>query len=244
MKIFAPLWAAGTVYAVLDAVEFDSRYYRCTVAHTSTGVTIDTNKFVLIVLGDNYRSDLRDMIYSDAFMAVDLVEFHIPGTPFYLCTGPYSIAVNTDTAPTAGVNTYTAQGQFIGFSTVTEDFDVKVGKFSVYLSGLSDVSLATDPNISGNRVVIHKCFLELSTGVVVDQPILVFDGQITNVAITESARSASITVDCASIFADFERSAGRKTNNESNWLYQGIKYDTTFEKSGLLKNTEIKWGRA
>jgi hypothetical protein len=101
-----------------------------------------------------------------------------------------------------------------------------------------------DPNVSGSRVVIYKCFINIANGQVIDRPMIMFDGQINNVQLTESARSASVSVDCASIFADFERNAGRKTNNESNWLFQKVKYDTTFEKTGLLKNTEIKWGRS
>jgi hypothetical protein len=52
-----------------------------------------------------------------------------------------------------------------------------------------------------------------------------------------------VSIDCSSIFADFERTAGRKTNNESNWLMQGVKYDTSLEKSGIVANSEYKWGR-
>jgi hypothetical protein len=85
--------------------------------------------------------------------------------------------------------------------------------------------------------------MDITTGSIVDRPFLLFDGQINNVSISESSKTCSISIDCASIFADFERSAGRKTNNESNWLYQGVKYDKCFEASGLLKNTEVKWGR-
>jgi hypothetical protein len=70
-----------------------------------------------------------------------------------------------------------------------------------------------------------------------------FDGQINGVTISESSRTCTIGIDCASIFADFERTSGRKTNNESNWLFQGVKYDKTFELTGVIKNTEIKWGR-
>jgi hypothetical protein len=46
------------------------------------------------------------------------------------------------------------------------------------------------------------------------------------------------------LFADFERSNGRKTNNWSNWLFQGVQYDKAFVKSGWVGETEIKWGRA
>jgi hypothetical protein len=72
---------------------------------------------------------------------------------------------------------------------------------------------------------------------------MVFDGQIYNFSAVESARTATVSIDCSSIFADFERTAGRKTNNESNWLLQGVKYDTSLEKSGVVANSEYKWGR-
>lgn len=242
MKIFVPLWAPSTAYALNDGVEYLGLYYRCITAHTSTS-TFDAAKFSLITLASGYSSDTRDTIYADKLMAVDLVEFHLP-TAVYLCTGPYSITVDTVTAPTPGANTYTAQGEFIGFSDLAEDFDVKVGKFTVYLTGLTTLlEPFTDPENSGKRVVIYKCFVDITNGNVIDRPIIMFDGQINAIQITESARSCSISIDCASIFADFERNNGRKTNNESNWLYQKVKYDTTFEKTGLLKNTEIKWGR-
>lgn len=187
--------------------------------------------------------DLRDEIYRQNVFSCDLVELHLPTTR-YFCNGGYDIAVDTVTAPNGGVNVYTAQGDFIGFSTVSEDFDVKVGKLSIYLSGVTDIiSDFIDTDVVGLRAVIYRCFLDLNTGLVVGTPIMLFDGQIQSVSLVESDRTCSVTIDCSSLFADFERLAGRMTNNESNWLYQGVRYDTTFEKAGMLKNTEIKWGR-
>jgi hypothetical protein len=242
MKILVPLWQEGQAYLVNDGVEFQGRYFRCVQSHTSTS-TFDTVRFQPIGLGTFYTSASRAAIFSDNIAAVDIVEFHLP-TPVFLNTGGVNITLQTPTSPNNSTNVYTAQGEFIGFSNVTEDFDVKVGKFSIFLSGLTVLTETfSDPTISGLRVVIYKCFLDANTGVVLDQPYMLFDGQINNVNITESRRSCSLSVDCASIFADFERSTGRKTNNESNWLYQKVKYDTTFEKTGLLRNTEIKWGR-
>ena len=186
---------------------------------------------------------LRDAVYSPNIFSVDLVELHL-STPLYLCSGPYDIAVDTATAPNAGVNTYTAQGEFIAFSGISEDFDVKVGKLSVTISGVTGLTeVFTNPNVTAKRVTLYRCFLNLTTGAVIGSPVNLFDGIINNVSITETDRSCSITVDCASLFADFERTAGRKTNNDANWAFQGFKFDTSFEKAGVLKNTEVKWGR-
>lgn len=187
----------------------------------------------------------RNAYYSDSFFSVDLVEFHLVGDPLYFCNGGYDIEWDSSTAPTAGTITYKSQGEFLGFSGVEESIDVKVGKFNIIISALDeDAKLALLNNyIQGARVVVWKAFLSKTTGQILDTPIMVFDGQIYNFNAVDGARTASINIDCASIFADFERTAGRKTNNESNWLMQGVKYDTSLEKAGIIANTEYRWGR-
>lgn len=191
-----------------------------------------------------YSTALRDEFYNDRFVAVDLVELYLLDTSYNaatlrLCTGGFDVAY--------GGNTYTAQGDFIGFSSVAEDFDVKVGRFQIYLSAVGNnyVSKFVDTDFEGRRVVIKKAFLDIDAGTlaVIDAPIIIFDGQIYNISITESRSSSSISIDCATLFADFERTTGRKTNSGSNWLFQGSTADTCFEKSGFVGTTEFKWGR-
>jgi hypothetical protein len=191
-----------------------------------------------------YPSTTLDEFYRDKFIAVDLVELYLPTGTLYLNSGGFEL--------TYGGNTYTAQGDFMGFSTVSEEFDVKVGKFSIYLSGVgtsADASLNVrrflDTDFEGRKVVIRKAFLDFDpmTLDIIDTPIIIFEGQIFNVSIVEGRNSASITVDCSTLFADFERTAGRKTNNGSNQLFQGNTSDTAFEKAGFVGQTEFLWGR-
>ena len=203
----------------------------------------------------SFASDpaLKTEYYRDHCFAVDLVELHLKTSnggndPLYLNSGGIDISYNSPTAPTTpvgGTNTYTAQGDFIGFSPLAEDFDVRVGKFSIFLSAISNnySSKFINYEIEGKRVVIYKAFLNLTTFAIISQPILMFDGLIYNFAITEGAKSCQINVDCSSLFADFERTAGRKTNNWSNWLYQGGNYDMSMDKSGWVGQSEFKWGR-
>lgn len=187
----------------------------------------------------SYPSTTKDEFYRDKFVAVDLLEIYLPNETLLLNTGGFSI--------TWGSTTYTAQGDFLGFTTVSEDFDIKVGKFSIYLSSVGNnyVSKFVNTDFEGRRVVIRKAFLDISpmTLDIVDDPIIIFDGQIYNISIVESQSSSSITIDCSTLFADFERTAGRKTNNGSNWLYQGITTDSCFEKAGFVGQTEFLWGR-
>jgi hypothetical protein len=187
-----------------------------------------------------YPSTTRDEFYRDHTFAVDLVELFLPsasGGTMRLNTGGVDLTFNS--------NTFTAQGDFIGFSKISEDFDVKVGKFTIYLSGLGTgmISKFIGNNVEGSRVKISKAFLDLNTLDIIDNPVLLFDGSIYNIAITETERSCQINIDCSTLFADFERTAGRMTNNWSNWLYQGLQYDTSMEKSGYVGNTEFLWGR-
>lgn len=198
---------------------------------------------------DITHPNARNAYYSDSFFSVDLVEFHIKDgvtdDPLYLCNGGYDIEWNSTTAPTEGVITYSSQGEFLGFSGVEENIEVKVGKFNIILSALDETTKLKIVNniVQGSRVVVWKAFLSKTTGQILDTPLMVFDGQIYNFQVIDGARTATISVDCSSIFADFERIAGRKTNNESNWLLQGVKYDTSLEKAGIVGNTEYKWGR-
>lgn len=203
---------------------------------------------------ENY---LRDEYYRDHTFAVDLIELHLKDSnnnadTLYIASGGINIDFNSDTAPDAGLNTYLAQGEFLGYTPITEDFDVRVGKFSVSLSGLTsgyiDKFVGNEPE--GKRVCVYKVFLDLNTLEVIGTDsaggtasILMFDGEIFNVNIQETESTCTISIDVSSHFADFERTAGRKTNNWSNWLFQGANYDTAFEKSGFVGNSEFLWGR-
>jgi hypothetical protein len=197
---------------------------------------------------------------SDAFVAVDLIELHLTNinkasAPIYLCNGGFDISFDSPSAPDAGQNVYAAQGEFIGFSTVEEDFDVKVGKFNIYLSALNNTYVQQfvyqDPvtgariDLEGRRVVIYKAFLDRNNDfAITGSPIVIFDGIIYNIQVSESAASAQLTIECATLFSDFERNSGRKTNNGSNWVFQGNTYDTSFGQAGFVGNTEYKWGKA
>ena len=198
----------------------------------------------------------RDEFYRDNYIAVDLVEIHLKNSsgvssPLYLCSGGFDITWDTDTAPTSGNNTYQAQGEFMGFSEMVENFDVTLGRFTIYLSGLGSdyINKFTANNPEGKRVVMYKAFLEYATvnGIeglyVVPNPMMIFDGVVYNVTATESKSTCQINVDCATLFADFDRTSGRRTNSGSNWLFQGTQYDTSMEQAGIVGESNFLWGK-
>ena len=197
----------------------------------------------------------RDEYYRDHTISVDCVELHLKNASgandtLYLCSGGFDVSFDSPTAPDAGTNTYTAQGNFIGFSGMSEDFEVKVGKFSISLSALGNnyIQKFINYEVEGKRVCIYKAFLGFGPAgtaplSLVATPILMYDGSIYNFSINETAKTCQVSVDCSSLFADFERTNGRKSNNWSNWLFQGQQYDKCFEKAGWVGQTEFKWGR-
>jgi len=204
-----------------------------------------------------YSNAVVNTTYLNSYVAVDLLELHLKNSvgtsdPLYLCGGGYNISFDSPTAPTAGTNVYEAQGDFIAVSTLTEDFEVKVGKFSISLSGVGNsyVNRFTSYSPEGQRVVIYRAFLEYTVVnnieglVIVPDPIVLFDGLVYNVSISETGSSCQVTVDCATLFSDFDRSNGRKTNNGSNWLFQdGNTYDKSMEQAGFVGQSNFLWGR-
>lgn len=197
-----------------------------------------------------YHQDVRDEFYRDHTFAVDLIEIQIQNGSgasdcLYLASGGIDIAFDSTTAPDAGTNSYSAQGEFISYTAIDETFDVVVGKFQITLSGLPSgyIDKFIGKNVEGQRIVVYKAFMDLNAFTIIQSPILMYDGTIYNVAIQENQNTCTIGLDITSQFADFERTAGRKTNNWSNWYFQDAKYDTAMEKTGYVGNTEFLWGR-
>jgi hypothetical protein len=196
------------------------------------------------------NANIRNEYFRDQNFAVDMMEIHLQNSsgaadPLYLSTGMLDISYDSPTATTAGANTYSAQGEFMGYSSITEEFDVVLGRFTINLSGLpaNYIDRFINKENEGKRVVVYKTFLNANTLQIIENPIMMFDGEIYNIIIQQSQETCGIAIECSSIFSDFERYAGRNTNNWSNWSYQGVQYDTSMEKTGFIGNTEFLWGR-
>lgn len=196
----------------------------------------------------SYHNDIRNEYYRDAFIAVDLLEIQlytdagVAAPKYYTNSG---MNINAPSTLTGNTVVYTAQGDFLGFTTMSESLETSVGKFNISLTGLNTQLLSDIVVYSteGKRVLIKKAFLNPSTMQLIQAPITIYEGYIYNYAVTEGARSCALTLSCSSLFSDFERTAGRKTNNWSNWLFQGVQYDRAMDKAGFVGQTEFLWGR-
>jgi hypothetical protein len=194
---------------------------------------------------------LRTEFYRENFFAQELVYIGLrdsSGNQTITSTAALRFAtggINVRVTESDNVTrTYTAQGDFLGFSTVSEEFDIKLGKFSIMLSGVTSGQAAKflGKDFEGSPVEISRALLDYQTL----QPlgfIKIFDGYIFNVAITEDASTCTIDISCATLWSDFDRLAGRRTNNASNHAFQGSSFDRAFDKCATVGNITFNWGK-
>lgn len=190
----------------------------------------------------NLSTTLQSDLAGRKYILGDLVELHLD-TPVYFTNGGFDITWDSPTAPDAGDNTYTAQGQFIEFSNVSETADVRVGTIDLTFTAvdLTTVALVLNNDYINKRVVIYRIIFNDDYTFDSDNVFQFFDGRITDYSISETQTSVTLTITCATQFADFEKLSGRKTNDTSQKLFFANDDGMEFA-SQIVK--EIKWGRA
>lgn len=181
---------------------------------------------------------VKTEIAKNAVTFADLVELHFP-TVQRLTNAQISIV--TTTATTTPAQTYTSNGKLLSFDLVQETGEAKVNNINISLSGCS--STFTDLFLNNayidKRVVIYRVFLD-SQLQIIDSPVMMFDGEIQSFTINETGDTSTVIVQSASVFYDFEKMNGRRTNETSQKGYfpadKGMKFSAvTLE--------DIKWGK-
>ena len=117
-----------------------------------------------------------------------------------LCTHMRNIVVGSDT--------YTASGELLGFSNISDDLDVKNNSLTVSLSGVNSSisSLVLTNNIEGSPVEIRRGYFNKDTGALVDDPYIRWEGFINNFSIVDNHSSndsdtIDVSISCKSLLA-------------------------------------------
>jgi len=133
-------------------------------------------------------------------------------------------------------------GHLLNIDEVQETEELRVGSLRISLSSVDQAFVSTflRKDYLNRRVRIWNAVLG-NSGAIIGEAIPTFDGEITGYAITESRNSSTISVSCASHWADFERKAGRLTNNNSQQYF--FPNDTGF-RFAAESVKDIKWGKA
>jgi len=171
----------------------------------------------------------------------DLIEIHL-STAVYFNNSFLDLSYDSATAPDSGANTYLAQGQFLGLGNVQESKDIKIGSMSVAFTAVDYTTLGYVLNNEyiDRRVVIYRAVLDENYAIDSTKVFQYFDGRIKDFSISESPKTASLSFNVGSQFADYDKISGRRTNSDSQQRF--FSSDVGFEFAPQIQ-TDIKWGR-
>lgn len=141
-----------------------------------------------------------------------------------------------------GSDTYQATGHPLAMASPKETRELRVNTISLTVSAVDQayVSIFLSSDWINRRVLVQKAVIDTS-GSIIGDAIVVFDGLLSQFQINEDDKTSSLTMNVASHWADFERKAGRLTNNNSQQYWfsgdLGMEYAANSVK-------DIKWGRS
>jgi hypothetical protein len=187
------------------------------------------------VAGRGMSAAMLAEIAKGAVRLVYLVEIHLDSGVLRYTDGPTDLAW--------GGNTYASSADLVGIPDVQEDAAFRVGQVPLTLSGVAQANVATalsEPS-TDRRVVVYRGCLDVA-GALVPDPVVYHEGRIDGWEITEDPEDGTSSVEwsVASHWADFEKVAGRRTNDADHQVfYPG---DRGFEFApDTVRN--IPWGR-
>ena len=139
-------------------------------------------------------------------------------------------------------NTYTASSLFLGSSEVSEESNVAVDSITIAFTGADQtiISLLLNNAYMDKEVEIYKGFLD-SDQALIDNPFLIFKGNIESFSLEETEESSQVSISVSSHWADFEKLKGRKTNTSSQELYFADDLGFDFASQSVQN---IKWGKS
>ena len=179
----------------------------------------DFNMVSLLRMGFQVGSPLADVMITDA---------------------DFDVTYTTADSPQV-IDTYTSSGHITDLQTVTEASDLKVGTLTITMSAVEqtymNIFLTTDyidVRVRYYRAVVDDAYA------VIGQPLLMFDGRISGYKLSESGSKSTLSITCASHWANFDIISGRKTNPASQ---QGLFPSDLGMDYAAHTVYDIEWGK-
>jgi hypothetical protein len=138
---------------------------------------------------------------------------------------------------------YTGLGTFGEVSAIEETMELRATGAAFRLSGIPAdlVSTAMGEPIQGRAARLRLGFLDESLALIED-PVLLFDGRMDTLEITDGGEHAAITLFAENRLRDLERPRTRRyTDQDQQAEYPG---DRGFEFVPALQEVTINWGSA
>ncbi len=183
-------------------------------------------------------STITNLLSADTIRFFDLLELHFP-TPIFLNNGPHD--VNFTTTTSGGNRDYRSDGLWLGYSNVSETGAPRINSVTIQVSGVD----TTFPNLFLNnpyvntRAVIYRAFVDANHAVV-GSPVMIWDSEITSYNIKDSTQTSTVDILTSSVFYDFDKVRGRRTNNASQQVL--FPADRGFEFA-TVDIKDLRWGK-
>ena len=141
---------------------------------------------------------------------------------------------------TVASETYTGGGELLSISPIEETVEIAAKGVNFALNGIDSslVSVALTENYSGRSAKVYLGVI--SSGAVVSDPYLVFDGRMDVMTIEDAGDTASISLSAESRLIDLERSRVRRYTNSDQ--QNQFPEDTCLRFVADLQDKEIAWG--
>ena len=163
-----------------------------------------------------------------------LIEIATTGSTQYYTDAPFDVVFDS--------NTYQAQGNFLGVSNVEENAELIITSCQLIISALETSNITTFCQSAqiGKGIIIRSAYLDPTDSSIIDTPIITFKGKCTGYSIADAQETATISLEVASTFANFEKNNGRYTNEGSFRREHPNDRGMEFAHEGL---SDIRWGR-
>lgn len=184
-------------------------------------------------------SEIVTQLESSSFVYAELIEFQF-STPLYLTTASFDIQASTLTS--SGSQTYLAQGKFLSYSGVRQSDELRINTVAINLSGSTStyVDVVLQDQYLHKQMQIYRVWLNVSTGVPIATPALIYAGTITGGEVNDTQDECTVGLSTSNEFYDFDKLSGRKTNPNSQQRFYsgdlGMNYST-------VTIGDIRWGK-
>jgi len=179
---------------------------------------------------------------------INFIEFHLENK-VYLTTAHTDLTV--DLGHGEGTKQYVSGSDLITFGNVTESQTLDISSMSFVLSAVDQTNLVTalGQDTINRQIKLYRGLLDTSNYALVADPILLYVGNIKSFDAKETpGDTATLTWATASAMADFNGTAGRRTNQEDQDAFLAITQPTStpvdlgFEFAGQLE-VDVQWGQ-
>ena len=189
-------------------------------------------------------------LQTDPFVEEQLIEIvNLTTAPIYWTTNPHTSTTTTAASTGTSQTFLSSKVSVVGAVTDTLDGTTSTLQISVATSTAADLTTFLTPDGLGTKYWFNaQVYLSLlirnpSTMAIVDSPILLFKGIISDLSSNSGNDNSGFTFTVQSEFADFNKAKGRKTNDASMDSYKTYMTNYLGGNFASVQNRKpLQWG--